>query len=139
MDGRDRVIKHLEMIQGIVNRLGHDSFLLKGWSMTILVAALIFISKTQLENKCFIPIFLIPVLGFWTLDGYFLWQERLFREIYNDVRTWKETDFSMNVVKHMGKPNRGWPSAVFSRTLIIFYGIEILFIISAFVSLKASQ
>ena len=31
--------KHLEMIQGIVNRLANSSFLLKGWAV-IIVAAL---------------------------------------------------------------------------------------------------
>ena len=135
MDDKDRVIKHLEMIQGIVNRLGHDSFLVKGWSMAILVAALVFISKSQMENECFILLFLIPVFGFWILDGYFLWQERLFREIYNDVRLWEETDFSMNVAKHIKKPNRSWPSAIFSLTLNIFYGSEILFIVTTFLVL----
>lgn len=132
MDNESKIIKHLEMIQGIVNRLGHDSFLVKGWSMAMLVAAFVFISKSELNNSCFILILLIPTIGFWILDGYFLWQERLFREIYNDVRTWKETDFSMNVVKHMKKPNKSWPSAIFSLTLNIFYGIEVLFILTAF-------
>ena len=122
----------MEMIQGIVNRLAHDSFLIKGWSMTILVAGLIFISKNQVQGKCFILILLIPVIGFWILDGYFLWQERLFRAVYNDTRKQGTTDFSMNVINHMKKPKMTWICAIFSRTLVVFYGIEILFIAVVF-------
>ena len=40
MNNHDRVVKHLEFIQGVVNRLGGNSFLLKGWSMTVLAAVL---------------------------------------------------------------------------------------------------
>ena len=34
----ERKLKHLEFIQGVVNRLGSNASLLKGWSMTVLVA-----------------------------------------------------------------------------------------------------
>ena len=136
MEDKDRVIKHLEIIQGIVNRLGHDSFLIKGWSMTILVAGMIFIARNEIQNEYFILTFLIAIIGFWVLDGYFLWQERLFREVYNDVRKQEKTDFAMNVVKHMKKPKCNWISSIFSVTLNIFYGIEMLFILSAFIILK---
>ncbi len=43
MEGKESVIKHLEMIQRGINRLGRDSFLVKGWSMAILTAGIIFI------------------------------------------------------------------------------------------------
>ena len=39
MNDKEQVIKHLEIIQGVVNRLASNSFLIKGWSMTILSAA----------------------------------------------------------------------------------------------------
>ena len=29
---------HLEMIQGVVNRLSHNSFLLKGWTVVLISA-----------------------------------------------------------------------------------------------------
>lgn len=138
MNDKDRVVKHLEIIQGVVNRLGHDSFLVKGWSMAILTASLVLVSKDTLGNGCFILIFLIPILGFWTLDGYFLWQERLFREVYNDVRTQDATDFAMNIAKHRNKPNRNYLSSLFSRTILLFYAIEIVFIASAYAAIKTT-
>ena len=139
MEKKDRVIKHLEIIQGIVNRLAHDSFLVKGWSITLIVAGVIFISKNNELGEWFILSFLIVIVGLWILDGYFLWQERLFREVYNDIRKQDDTDFAMDVAKHMKKPKCNWPSSIFSITLNIFYGIEVLFILSIVVVLKYGQ
>ncbi len=47
MSEKDRVIRHLEMIQGVVNRLGSNSFMLKGWSMTIIAAAIILMARME--------------------------------------------------------------------------------------------
>ena len=68
--------KHLEMIQGVINRLSTNSFLLKGWSV-VLVSALFALSAGD-SNPAFIFLAYIPTLVFWGLDGYFLWEERKF-------------------------------------------------------------
>jgi hypothetical protein len=133
MTGIEKVVKHLEMIQGVINRLGGNSFQLKGWSMTIIVAATVLIAKPDLPSPYFIFVLLIPILGFWGLDGYFLWQERLFREIYKEISQQEDTDFKMNVPKHKNKPKCSWVSATFSITLIPFYAIEIVLIFVVFV------
>lgn len=130
---KDYVIKHLEMIQGVVNRLGHDSFLVKGWSMAILAAGMIFIARNETQSGWIVLTFLIPVIGFWILDGYFLWKERLFIQIYNEVRMQEVTDFLM---EHKGKPECSWASSIFSVTLSIFYVIEIAFVSGVFLVLK---
>ena len=135
-NNKEQVIKHLEMIQGVVNRLGHDSFLIKGWSMTILAAAVIFIARNAIQSEWIILVFLVPVIGFWILDGYFLWQERLFRKVYDDIRKRDTTDFEMNPMKHANKPKCSWLSSSFSVTLDIFYGIEIGFVLGVFFILK---
>ena len=126
MNDKEQVIKHLEIIQGVINRLANNSFLIKSWSMTIISAAILFISRNQNYSEYIILSFLIPVLGFWILDGYFLWQERIFRGIYNDVRTQESTDFEMSISSQTKKIK--WIKAVFSKTLNIFYLIEISFI-----------
>ena len=133
MNGIEKVVKHLEMTQAVINRLGRNSFLLKSWSMTILVAAMVLVAKPDLPNPYFILVLLIPILGFWGLDGYFLWQERLFREIYKEISQQEDTDFKMNVTKHKNKPKCSWGSATFSTTLIPFYFIEIILTFVAFV------
>ena len=118
----DRKIKHLEFIQGVINRLASDSFRMKGWCV-VLVAAL-FILMAREGRIEFVGVALVPVLFFWGLDGYFLWQERLFRALYDHVRVLKEAeiDFSMDVGAFKTDRSRTWPSATFSRTLFVFYG-----------------
>lgn len=116
----DAKLKHLEFIQGVVNRLATASFRMKGWAVVLVSALLFFLARGgQLEAAW---IGLLPIVVFWVLDGYFLWQERLFRDLYDRVRILDEADvdFSMDISKSkQSKP--GWPSAVFSLTLTPFY------------------
>ena len=128
MNGTEKVVKHLEMTQAVINRLGRNSLLLKSWSMTILVAAMVLIARENLQNQYFVLVLLLPVAGFWILDGYFLWQERLFRQVYEEVRQQSDTDFKMDLGKHRDKPKCSWISSIFSVTLVIFYFIEGLFV-----------
>ena len=121
--GPDR-IKHLEFIQAVVTRLGTSSFLIKGWALTI-AAALLAVLASRLEWGIAL-VGVVPVLAFWFLDGYFLWQERLFRKLYDDVR---KPDsgvelMSMNPAPY-AKTTTFW-DAVFSRTLLLFYGALLL-------------
>ena len=132
MNGTEKVVKHLEMIQAVINRLGSNSFLVKSWSMTIIVAAMVLIAKPSMQNSPFILMLILPSLGFWILDGYFLWQERLFRQVYGDIRLQSDTDFEMNPMKHRNKPKCSWLAAIFSLTLVLFYIVEIAFIVGVF-------
>ena len=74
-------IAHLEMIQGVINRMGNNSFIIKGWAVT-LVSGLFAVS---IENYKIAFISLVPIFLFWWLDTFFLYQERLFRELYKDI------------------------------------------------------
>ena len=132
MNGMEKVVKHLEMIQAIINRLGSNSFQLKGWSMILIVAAMVLLARYDLQNPTIILAFILPILGFWILDGYFLWQERLFREVYDEIRQQDDTDFKMDVMKHRDKPKCSWTAAIFSVTLTIFYSAETLFTLLVF-------
>ena len=136
MNGTEKVVKHLEMAQAVINRLGSNSFLVKSWSMTIIVAAMVLIARQNIQNPDFVLLLILPAIGFWILDGYFLRQERLFRQIYDEIRVQSDTDFEMNPMKHKNKPKCSWLSAFFSITLVIFYIVEIAFIIGVFVIVK---
>ena len=117
----EKKLKHLEFIQGVVNRLGANSLRVKGWAV-VLVSALFVL--TALDGRiAFSFISLLPLIFLWTLDGYFLWQERLFRSLYDHVRTLDESniDFSMDVRPFMGGRPRLWRRATFSKTLLMFY------------------
>lgn len=140
MDGNEKVVKHLEITQGVINRLAHNSFLIKGWSMTILAAAMLFIARVDNINSTYLALaFIVPVIGFWILDGYFLWQERLFRGIYDDIRVRDDTSFRMNVPDQLNKPNNKWQNATLSTTLVIFYFTELFFLGVVAVLLSCNQ
>ena len=135
MEGEARVVKHLEMIQGVINRMAHNSFLAKGWSMTLLAAGVIFISRTEIPPDWILLAFVVPVFGFWLLDAYFLWHERMFRKLYDEIRQRETTSFSMDLTKHKGKRKRrlkNFRQSFFSCTLSLFYVTEIFFIGAVF-------
>jgi len=118
----DKKHAHLVIIQGVINRLSQNSFLLKGWSV-VLIAALFALAAKD-SNTMFVYLAYFPLFAFWFLDGYFLWQERLYRKLYDKVRIMDESniDFSMNT-DGIDDPKRGWISATFSKTLIAFHGV----------------
>lgn len=113
-------LKHLEFIQAGIGRMAANSFLLKGWSVT-LVAALFALAAKDANSKYFIVAYL-PVAVFWVLDAYFLMQERRFRALYDDVRTRQHDviDFSMDTSRFKIGRNT-WPGSFLSPTLLIFY------------------
>ncbi len=113
--------KHLEFIQGAINRMAGNLFFLRGWTITLIVALFAFFVKDA--NTDFIFVVYFPVIIFWILDGYFLSQERLFRALYNHVRELdeKEIDFSMNTSEYNDDKRNGWIYSMFSSTLLFFY------------------
>ena len=128
MSNMDGKLKHLEFIQGTVNRLSTNSFLLKGWSV-VLISALFVLSGSETDPK-FTWLAFLPAIVFWGLDGYFLWQERLYRRLYDHVREKNadDIDFSMDTRDFFGEVG-GWLKAVLSKTLIPFHGVLVVAII----------
>ena len=59
----DKRETHLAMIQGIVNRLSQNSFLLKGWNV-LLVSALLALAANSSEESILYVAFL-PAVAFW--------------------------------------------------------------------------
>ena len=117
----DKKTKHMEFIQGVINRLSQNSFMLKGWSV-VLISALFALSAAD-SNPAFIFLAYIPAIIFWGLDGYFLWEERKYRAFYDHVRNLDENEinFSMDTSGVKDKV-KGWQAAIFSKTLIPFHG-----------------
>ena len=122
--------KHLEIIQTTINRMANCSFLIKGWCITI-VSALLALTIKETNNRL-IFITIIPIVIFWILDGFFLFQERLYRALYDEVRMKadEQIDFSMNTLKFLGERNR-WVKAMFSKTLNILY-LSLVLLVSIF-------
>lgn len=115
------LLKHLEFLEITIVRMAANSFIIKGWTVT-LVAAILAFTTAEKGSKCG-WISLIPVFIFWGLDGYYLRQERLFRCLYNCVRLLpaeKGTDFSMDTSPFTSEV-RNWFGVCFSKTLFWFY------------------
>ena len=130
----EKKLKHLEFIQGVVNRLASASFRMKGWSVVLVSALLVLSARVPSYELGFVA--LVPVLVFWGLDGYFLSRERLYRDLYDTVcqRAEKDIDFSMDVEKLRGTGrfwSGDWCSAVRSRTLWPLYGMLALLAVAA--------
>jgi hypothetical protein len=116
----DRV-KHLELIQGVINRMASNSFALKGW--TVLIVAALFALAAPLANERYVIIAFVPVVFFWFLDGYYLSQERYFRALYDAVREERQDIplFSMKT-KPVEKTDDNWVNSTFSKTVFGFHG-----------------
>lgn len=114
-------IKHLELIQGIIKRMSSNSFMLKGWAVT-LVAGIFAISARDADKMYFLVAY-IPVIIFWFLDTYYLKQEHLYIRLYNDVRLKKneEIDFSLNAAHYDTNPVSEYINCLVSKTEIWFY------------------
>ncbi len=125
----EKKLKHLELIQGVINRMAQCSFLLKGWSVVLLSGLFALAAKDA--NPLFVYLAYLPVITFWMLDGYYLYQERLYRKLYSHVRKQEanDIDFDMNATPFKGKDGATWLESVMSKTMIMFHGILIVTVI----------
>lgn len=120
-------MKHLELIQGIINRMSGSLFYLKGWAITLIAGLFALSAKESTQDYFYIAFF--PVIIFWILDGYFLSHERAFRHLYDDVAKIQDDDnitFSMDIKEYKKYQYNTWGSAMISPTLRTFYGLLIL-------------
>lgn len=84
--------EHLKMIEDIITRMANNSFLIKGWTVTLIAALLVFADTKN--NIYFIWIAIIPIIVFWYLDSFYLQLERKYRQLYIFV----QQDY-INIVK----------------------------------------
>jgi hypothetical protein len=121
----EKKIKHLEFIQDVITRMNSNSFLIKGWTITLVSALFALAAKDS--NIKFILITYIVIPAFWVLDGFFISTERQYRDLYHLVTLNREEDIDFNMnAKKFCKGNRTWLAGIFSKTLIPFYGISII-------------
>lgn len=124
-------MKHLEMIQNVISRMASNSFLLKGWTVTLVVGLLAFANIKEMDSN-FMFLALIPATFFWMLDGYFIYQENLYVELYEHVTTVENDNIDFSLKTEMYEDQAGsLPDAIMSPTLLIFYVPTIAIIIVA--------
>jgi hypothetical protein len=131
--------KHLEFIQNIINRMSNNSFLLKGWNVTVSSAILALIVNNP--KPLFAIIAFLSSLSFWGLDAYYLRQERLFRSLYDDLRLnvsskkGKKTDiFSLDTDQYDANvPN--WFRTLWSKSVFWLHGVVVTVVVITIVAL----
>ena len=90
MDRKEDYIKSMEFCQAVIARMARNSFFLKQWFLLAITAIItafsrfIFFEKLKYQFNLDHLFFLMPLFVFPYLDAYYLKQERIFREIYND-------------------------------------------------------
>ena len=127
---------HLEFLQLAINRMASNSFILKGWNITLIVGLFALTLKDLSSSYLYLAI--LPAFAFWGLDAYYLRQEKLFRELYDSIRKTKRKDidpYSLNT--QSVKCNvKNWFCTLFSPTVILLHGSVILFIVVFIIIVK---
>lgn len=124
-------VKHLEMIQGIIARMAQNGFMLKGWSVTLISALIAAGMASGSTGMLWLALF--PAIAFWILDGYYLAQERIFRDLYDDMRLRTDSvgDDAYAMKRELGaESTKSWVSAVFSTTVGGFHASVVILLIS---------
>jgi hypothetical protein len=125
MEPDEKVAKHVEQVQLVVNRMAANGFILKGWSVTVVVGLLAFAVEHRIWFGAIVG--LLPALSFWWLDAYYLRQERLFRKLHDYVRRGGLQDniYSMDTSAF----SKFVPSVVltmFSMSVVLIHGLVVI-------------
>jgi hypothetical protein len=130
-------LKHLDYIQAAISRMATNSFLFKGWAITIAAALSAF---AAVDTKvALLIIALVSTLMFWGLDGYYLWLERGFVKLHRVVAAKDEADidFSMNIDKTDAALR--WFKTCWRYHLCFFYGTIIAIDVVGIFVIKGSK
>lgn len=115
-------IKHLELVQNIIDRMANNSFMLKGWAVTLVAG--IFALAGKDADKLYFLVAYVPVVVFWGLDAYYLLQEKLYRSLYDKVRVTEDDDidFSLKITQEeYESDDNSYSNCLISTTELWFY------------------
>src|SRR3954470_10499895 len=110
---------HLAFVQGVITRQAGNSFLIKGWALTVAVALYGFSIGRQSWPLALLA--LAPILIFAWLDAYFFRQERLFRCLYDAIVADDDrvNPFSMNAKIFERNKSARWVTTVKSLPFVV--------------------
>lgn len=119
-------VKHLEMIQGIISRMAQVSFIIKGWTVTLVAGLLAFAANSECWYYSLLA--LLPALVFWGLDAFYLRQERLFRCLYDRVRLGPKDSkvplYSMDTTEYQADVH-SWFQTLMAPTILCIHGVVV--------------
>jgi hypothetical protein len=129
----DHQLKRLDHLQAIIQRLAGNSFLIKGWTLTLVSAILGFALKDT-NNPHLAYLAVLPTFAFWGLDGYYLALEIGMRGIYNtgarELAAKKYPDQANDLPSPTIEPDRfslcGWLCATLRPATATIYVVQII-------------
>lgn len=71
---------YFKILQGAIERMARNSFLIKAWTVTLVSAILVL--TVSITNIFVLSILIGITIIFWGLDSYYLRFERLYRKLY---------------------------------------------------------
>lgn len=125
--------KEIDLIQSCISRMAQNSFLIKGWALTVVTVVLALMEK-NIDPIYLCLVLLMPLIAFWYLDAFFLQTEKMYRKMYEwiiDVRP--KNDFSLlyDLNPHRFKDKvDSRKKVMWSITLRVFYGIPLLIVLA---------
>ncbi len=127
--------KEIDLIQNCISRMAQNSFMVKGWVITLVGACCAISSLNSNEWKILFIFGILAIILFWYLDAFFLKMERMYRFKYEWViknRLLKdEYAFDLNPYnKKMwdtSKEEPSIPKVMFSKTLLPMYLLLLAF------------
>jgi len=136
-DHNETSIAHMGMIQGVVTRLETNCFTLKALAMTLAVAVLAFLGSIEKPNWVYPLAGCFPAIVFWIMDAQYLRLGRLFRRLYNGVRSGEvDEPFSMDF-RASERYEQSTFRIAFSWSILWFYlSILVAFGIVSFIFFK---
>lgn len=98
-------IAHLTMLQGVISRMGSNSFTLKALSATFGSAAVAIMAYADKPSPYYAIAAVLPILIFWLMDAQYLRYERAYRNLFNRVRKGEEIEaYDLDASPFMDKP-----------------------------------
>lgn len=81
MKNEEVLVKEIDLIQSCINRMAQNSFIIKGWTIS-LNGILLGVLADKGYTKSIPIICMISIICFWYLDAFFLRTEKLYRWKY---------------------------------------------------------
>jgi len=123
-------IAHLTMLQGVITRMGSNSFTLKALSATFGSGAIAVMATVDTPSFYYAIAAIVPVVLFWYMDARYLRYERAYRKLYDKVRNGDGVDpYSLDASPFMKgskstfRTALSWSVSFFYLAMIISFAI----------------
>jgi hypothetical protein len=123
-DDMEAKLQHLQFIQAVIARMATNSFLFKGWAITIAAGLSAFAAVES--RAALLVLVLVSTTLFWGLDGYYLWLERCFIALHVKVAAQSEEQINFSMTPDKTNAPSRWFKTCLRPHLWLFYGAIIV-------------